>query len=210
MTERLSAACGILAFLVFWIALLVFAAVRPEYSHLTKAISELGVIGAPQAVAWNLVGFIVPGLLLAACGAGLATAIDGRRGALWWLLVLSGVAFAGTGFIPAEMQNGSPLMQSPLTQGHVLMSLLSGILWLVAAFLLLSRIKSNPAWSHLRAVGAILALVVVATIGLNVFSEMVPFLDRRPGLVQRASFGAYFLWFLVMSIYLISPERRTR
>ena len=112
MSERLSGVMGIVAFVAFWAALAGFGAAHPDYSHSTKAISELGVIGAPHALAWNILGFMVPGVLLAICGSGLALSIDEKKGLLWWTLILSGVGFAGTGLIPAEMHNGSPLRTS--------------------------------------------------------------------------------------------------
>ena len=92
--------------MVFWAALFSFASAYPGYSHSHKAISELGALGAPHALWWNLLGFIVPGVLLSICGAGVATAIERPSGktAVYWLLVLSGVGFAGAGVIPAEMR----------------------------------------------------------------------------------------------------------
>jgi hypothetical membrane protein len=127
MTERVAGAAGIAAGVIFWTALFGFAAAYPGYSHSHKAISELGAFGAPHALAWNLIGFVTPGLLLAACGAGLARTIDvsGRKTLVYWLLVISGLGFVGTGLIPAEMRDGSPFMQSPFTIGHVVMTLLS-------------------------------------------------------------------------------------
>jgi hypothetical membrane protein len=207
MTERVAGAAGVAAVALFWIALFVFAALYPGYSHDTKAISELGAFGAPHARAWNLLGFIVPGLLLAASGAGLATAIDGRRTSLYWLLLVSGVGFAGTGVIPAEMQNGSPLMQSPFTLGHVLMTLLSGIPWVISAFLLIGHVKRNPGWQHLRRVSVLLAALCVVGFALNIFAPAAPVLSHRPGLAQRISFAIYFGWFLVMSLHLLSGPR---
>src|SRR6187402_3274217 len=91
VNERRASACSVLAAAVFWMALAAFGAARADYSQLTKAVSELGAVGAPHAVAWNVLGFIVPGLLLAACGGAIGTAIDGRRGTLRWLLMGSGV-----------------------------------------------------------------------------------------------------------------------
>ena len=70
MTERVAGAIGIVACAVFWLSLFAYGAMRTDYSHFTKAVSELGVIGVPHALAWNLIGFIVPGLLLTLCGAG--------------------------------------------------------------------------------------------------------------------------------------------
>lgn len=48
MTERTAGGIGISAFAVFWVALFAFAAWHPDYSHLHKAVSELGVLGAPM------------------------------------------------------------------------------------------------------------------------------------------------------------------
>jgi hypothetical protein len=103
-------------------------------------------------LAWNLIGFIVPGVLLAICGAGLAkaTEVSGRKTAVYWLLVTSGLGLAGTGLLPVEMRQGSPFMQSPFTLGHVFMTFLSGIPWTIAAFLLVGQVTRNPAWQRSR------------------------------------------------------------
>lgn len=208
MTERLAGVAGIGACVVFWIALFAFAAARSDYSHATKAISELGVLGAPHALAWNLIGFIVPGILLAICGAGLASAIDGTKGVLWWLLVLAGAGFAATGFLPAEMRNGSPLMESPLTVGHIAASFLATIPWAIATFVLVVRAKLRPDWRHLRVLGAVLALVGI----FGLLARALPAFEYRPGLGQRTGFAAYFAWYLVMSFYLLlaAPARVIR
>ena len=212
MTERTAGAAGLAAVVIFWAALAVFAASYPGYSHFTKAISELGAFGAPHALAWNLIGFILPGALLAVSGAGLATAVDGggRRTSLYWLLLLSGLGFAGTGVIPAEMRDGSPLMESPFTLGHLLMSFLSGIPWVISAFLLVSRVRRNPAWRRLTTGVAVLAgLAVVGFVG-NLLAPALPALAQRPGLAQRLSFGIYFAWFFVMAVRLLGAAREGR
>ena len=212
MTARVAGVAGIAAVVVFWTALFGFAAAYPGYSHSHKAISELGAFGAPHALAWNLIGFITPGLLLAICGAGLGRAIDvsGRATAVYWLLVMSGVGFAGTGVIPAEMRQGSPFMQSPFTVGHVVMTLLSGLPWTIAAFLVVWRVKQNPVWQHARKVSIILAVACVAGFAVNIVAPALPVLAHRPGLAQRISFGIYFVWFLIMSAYLLSVFPRSR
>ncbi|HEY5808992.1 MAG TPA: DUF998 domain-containing protein, partial [Povalibacter sp.] len=107
MTEKMARNAGILATALFWTALPAAAALYPGYSHYTKAVSELGAFGAPHALAWNLAGFVLPGILLAICGSGVALAVDGRRTPLFWLLVLSGLSLAGAGVFPAEMHDGS-------------------------------------------------------------------------------------------------------
>lgn len=212
MTARVAGAAGIAASVMFWTALFAFAAVHPGYTHSHKAISELGAFGAPHALAWNLIGFITPGLLLATCGAGLGRSIEasGRVTAVYWLLVISGVGFAGTGVIPAEMRQGSPFMQSPFTVGHVAMTFLSGIPWTIAAFLIIGRVTQNPVWRHSRGICIVLAVACVAGFAVNILAPAVPMLAPRPGLAQRISFGIYFAWFLIMSVQLLAVAPRTR
>ncbi len=209
MTERMAGASGIAAFALFWAALFAFAASRTDYSHLHKAVSELGVLGAPHALAWNLTGFIVPGLLLALFGAGLAIAIDGRRRTLWWLLVLSGLCFAGTGVIPGEMHNGSPMMESPLTVGHLLFANLAPLLWAIAAFLMIRRVRQNPTWKPFATLAAVYAFVGVGGFLLGIVaSAAIPYLASMPGLVQRLCFAFYLGWSLIMSLHLLSAVPR--
>lgn len=211
MTERMASASGIAAFAIFWAALFTFAASRTDYSHLHKAVSELGVLGAPHALAWNLIGFVVPGLLLALFGAGLATSIDGRRGALWWLLVLSGLSFAGAGVVPGEMRNGSPLMESPMTLGHLSFANLAPLLWAIAAFLVIRRVKKNPTWKPFAHLATGYAVVCVGgfLIGI-VASAAIPGLAHMPGLVQRFCFAFYLGWALIMSLHLRFGVPRAR
>lgn len=199
MTGKHSLLFGILATAIFWIALFVFAAIYPGYTHSHKAISELGAFAAPNALAWNLIGFITPGMLLAISGANIALKVDGRRTSLFWLLVISGLGFAGTGIIPAEMADGSPLMESPWTAGHILMTYVSGLPWLVASVLLVSHVRRNEQWRHLGRICQILSVCAIASLFLNIVAGSLPFLADKPGLVQRIAFACYFGWFLVVA-----------
>lgn len=210
MNDRSAGLAGVTAVALFWSALPVFGALHPDYSHFTKAISELGALGAPHALAWNLIGFIIPGFLLARCGAGLAFAIDGRRSALWWLLVLSGLGFVGAGVIPTEMRNGSPYMQSPLTVCHITMAFVSGIPWSIASLLVVRRIRQNSHWHRLKRASLALAVLGIAAYALNLFARTLPFFDQRPGLAQRLFFAVYFGWFLIFALHLLRPASSTR
>jgi hypothetical membrane protein len=191
--------CSVLAAAFFWMALVAFGAARTGYSQLTKAVSELGAVGAPHALAWNVLGFIVPGLLLAMCGVGIGTAFDGRRGAVRWLLTGSGVAFAATGVFPAVMQDGSPVMQAPSTVGHVVMLLLSSVLWLIAIGVLLRAITREHELRRLLTPFVIVTIVALSGLAANVLHDAIPPLAHRPGLAQRLGFAGYFLWFVSLS-----------
>ena len=193
---------SVLAATVFWTALVAFGMLRADYSQLTKAVSELGAVGAPHALAWNVLGFIAPGLLLAACGVAIATVVDERGGVLRWLLTGSGVAFAGTGVFPAVMQHGSPVMQAPSTVGHVVMLLLSSVLWLAAIGVLLRKITRGPRLRRLLTPFAIVTVIALAGLAANVLHDAIPPLEHRPGLAQRLGFAGYFLWFVSLSLWI--------
>jgi hypothetical membrane protein len=208
---RRAVICSVLAATFFWIALVAFGAARTGYSQLTKAVSELGAVDASHAFAWNVLGFIVPGLLLAAAGAALGNVVAGRRGALRWLLAGSGVAFAGTGVFPAVMSYGSPVMHAPSTVGHVVMLLLSSVLWLVGIGVLARRIVREPGRRQLLKPFVIVTVVALSGLAANVLHSAIEPLAHRPGLAQRLGFAGYFLWFVSLSLWLaISTMERTR
>lgn len=195
---------SVLGTVVFWAALLVFGALRPGYSQFTKAVSELGAIGSSHALAWNLIGFILPGLLLAHGGARIASILDRPRGGSWWALVLTGLGFAGTGVFPAVIVNGTPALRAPLTVGHIIMMMASSACWLVAVVLLIRRL---PQW--MRPWMFALSCAAVAGLAANVLHDLIPPLAHRPGLAQRLGFAGFFAWYVGMS-YATSavPARR--
>src|SRR5262245_25741333 len=110
MTRQQIGFLGIGAWILFWTASVAFAAFRPSYSHLVNTISELGAVGTPHATAWNVLGFVIPGILLAIVGAAIARTASPEP--LLWrtlatvFLVLAGLAVAAQGVIPAVMVNG--------------------------------------------------------------------------------------------------------
>src|SRR5262245_51167807 len=129
MTATQTMVSGFLAAGIFWGALLLFAGLDPSYSHSMRAVSELGAVGAPHQWGWNIVGFLLPGLLvfLFGLGVGQALAPRGRGAAL--LLSISGLAFAATGLFPANLQATSSFS----TRAHVIGSIVSLLAWFPAA-----------------------------------------------------------------------------
>jgi hypothetical protein len=185
MSPRTTALLGFAATALFAAALAVFAAAHPGYEHGTKAVSELGATGAPNALAWNLVGFLLPGILLALFGLGLGTSVDDRRTGLY--LAMSGLAFAATA-APVDMND----LRSPLSLVHIAASFMVFLLWLPAAL----RLLKSPA-PELRRV-TLIFLVLALTAGAIRFTPLL-----LPGWGQRLSFLAYFGWVSAMSLLLI-------
>lgn len=183
---------GWAASLGFLTALLAFAALDPAYSHATKAISELGAVGAPNQLAWNLIGFLGVGSLLSAFGWGLGKAVNDRPAG--WLLLLFGVAFAATA-IPADMSD----LGSAGSLAHVVASQAVFLFWVLGSGRLLF-VKAGVAGLKL-ATGAALALAIASIVLRG--SELL-----LPGLSQRVSFAVIFGWVAAVSALLLRPSRR--
>lgn len=88
------------------LAVLGFAAALPEFSHRQHPPALLGAHGVPHALAFNLLAFVVPGLLAAWLYARLRDRLPpraGRRAAVGaWMLVISALAFAAQGLWPLD------------------------------------------------------------------------------------------------------------
>jgi hypothetical membrane protein len=200
MTRRHIGFLGIGAWVLFWAASVALAAFRPSYSHVVNTISELGAVGTPHASAWNVLGFIIPGVLLAITGAAIARAVNPEpsqsRTLATVLLVLSGLAVAGQGIMPAEMVDGVADVTSTSTRGHFISSLISGLAWAVGALLLVGHMKRNPDWRSLYVASAVLvALALVASFALR---GTLP-----DGLAQRIGNAFFCAWYILMSLKLV-------
>jgi hypothetical membrane protein len=197
---RIAGFLGIAACIVFWTAMLVFGRLRPSYSQSLDAISELGALGTPNAVLWNVIGFITPGLLLAAEGRAIAVSVDSKQSRSGriarWLLPLFGLAVAGQGFVPARMANGELIVTSWLTRGHLIMSLISAIAWVFATLMLVAPMKRDPNWRGLHIINLAAVLLVIA--GSIALRGALP-----DGLVQRLIDAVVFAWFVLMSVKLV-------
>jgi hypothetical membrane protein len=203
MNSRRIGFLGIGAWVLFWSASVVLGAFRPSYSHVANTISELGAVGTPYATAWNVLGFIIPGALLAIVGAAIARAANTTpslsRTLATALLVLSGLAIAGQGVMPAEMANGVADVTSASTRGHFISSLVSGAAWAVGALMLVGPMRRNPGWRGLHVVSVM--LVVLALVAAFALRGTLP-----DGLAQRIGNGFFCIWFVVMSLKLVRLE----
>jgi len=191
MSDRKLAALGIAANVLFWSALIVFAALRPDYSHVSEAVSELGSWDAPNMWAWNVAGFIAPGALLGLFGWGLARRVSPRGWTLALLLALAGAGLVVAGLFPADMDD----FQSTTTIGHLAGSNGSILGW--ASALVILAFAARKTWPALAIVSVAALILMVATFALYDSS----FATRA--IVQRLTFGIFFGWYLAASILLL-------
>ncbi len=192
MRNQAVAALGLGANALFWPSLFGFAALRPDYSHFTKAVSELGVWGAPNMWAFNVLGFILPGLLLAAFGWAFARRAAPGNWFVALLLPLGGVGLMIAGLFPGDMQH----MQSLTTIGHVAGATASLLFWIIALIALV--ISTRKTWPSLASLSLIAVLAVVATFLLY----GAPHVSRA--IVQRATFAEFFGWYAAASLMLLN------
>jgi hypothetical membrane protein len=181
----------------------VLGALRPAYSQVTNYISELGAIGTPHAAAWNIAGFILPGVLLAFAGKAIGDSPRPKSPmsrTAGWLLVLFGVSIAGQGLFPAVMQDTRLVVTSWHTTTHLLMSLLSGIAWVLALPLLIAPMRRDPRWRGWNVLNIVAVLLVV--IGSAGLRGVVP-----EGLSQRITDALVFGWFIATSLKLLKLDR---
>ena len=177
---------GVAAGVGFPILLILFAALDPDYHHGTKAVSELGVVGADNALAWNLTGFMGIGMLLAGFGWGLGRSVEDRFTV--GMLTLFGLAFAATA-IPADMDN----LRSPGSIAHIAASQLVFLFWLVGLGRLMFVKRAGGLVRLLAVLGLLLAVGSIILRGSDLLS---------PAWAQRVTFGVVFGWVLANGIVL--------
>lgn len=190
--DRMTAVLGLAASTIFFLALVAFGALDPAYSHTTKAVSELGSVGAANQLIWNLVGFLAVGILLALFGWSFGESVDDRPAK--WLLTLFGLSFAATA-IPADMNN----LRSTGSTAHIVASMAVFLFWVLA---LLRLLWIKPRLPSLKLVTGIALALAVGSIVLR-GSELLP-----PGLSQRISFAVVFGWVVVIAMLL--PRKKLR
>jgi hypothetical protein len=169
-----------------------FGAVLPGYSQLAYPVSVLGASGVPHAAGFNVLGFVLPGLLMGVVAAGECRSI-----AAWgplariggWILLFSTLAFMALGLFPLRLDD------SGATSGRVHIACWS-LWWLTTATggVLLSlgsrRSGQGAAW---RIGGAVLAVLV---------PWCCLFAPAAWGfaLSERIAFGLWFGWWLLASV----------
>ena len=190
---------GLLAGPCFAIALLVFAARVPEYRHASHPPALLGAPGMPDAFAWNLLGFLVPGVLagfalqgvhgaLRLAGAGAVARIGAT------VLLLSALAFAAQGLLPLRL--GQAVDAGP-ARWHVLMWMTWWLAALAGFMLLAAGLRRRPVLSAAT-------LLVAAAIAVALHARSVPLAG---GLRERVALAAWFGWIACVSAGLLRVSR---
>lgn len=203
---------GIAAPIIYIIAVVSGAALRPEYSHIAHAISELIVAGAPNK--WVLDSlFALYNVLVVAFAAGVLRRVQsvgrsndrhssGLIGS--WALIGVGVAGLATLFFPMD-----PRMAASTADGmiHLVLAGLCSLLSILTLFLIGGWFRRQPGYGVLDRTSLVAGIVVLVTGAMAAYSAATgsPFI----GLSERLTIGTYILWLGVTASVMIVAERRT-
>jgi len=174
-----------IAVLPCWVmAVAGFGLALEEYSQLRHPVALLGATGVPHATAFDVLGFVLPGVL--AAFAALAVFGVGSTKAPWshrvgvQLLFLSGLGFAGLGLFPLDPTD----LEARASQWHASAWLLWEVAFIPGALALGAAVAARD-----RA----LAWLCWGAAGIALVTGFTPLLPAP--LAQRVGFAAWAAWF---------------
>ena len=186
---------GWLAGLVFALALAWAGSEAAGYDHARNSVGLLGSRGASGAATFNVLGYVMPGLLLAWFALAFAlrlrdegSTLPARLGV--HLALISAIAFAAQGFLPLDPQRAP---DGEAAQRHVFALTIALLAAVPSMLLLATGLRGRAAWRPLPLLAVACALLLLAAI---VFPphQWLPGWAGRSGLSQRLAFLVYFAW----------------
>lgn len=199
MNQKHFAIAGLSSPIIFTLTYFIMSAQRTDYSFLTKAVSELGSVDAPNLWLWNIFGYILPGMLIAIFGYGLYQVMEANpKGKLPLIsIVLSGVFMSIAGIFPGDFEDRTSLTMVL----HSVGSFGSYIFFLLGAFTYPSLMKQSHHWEK-----AIRPSLIITWLTI-VFGSWPFIFPEMPGIGQRIVFGLYFLWMAYLAMHLYQQKK---
>lgn len=198
--RKIGILCGVLAPILWALAIFVSGRLRPEYSHLTQYISELGERGGSTEFIMRYAAFVPTGLMHIAFAAFLYVAFKGNPLATVaaMLLAINGIARIGAGMFPCEV--GCALPRVLLSQKLHSLSAGVGFFSLIGASILwgivFRRYQSLRSLSGFSIGCGCLGLVLLALMSWSAEPR------AATGLYERLSSGLLSSWVLVFAVRL--------
>jgi hypothetical protein len=195
------ALAGLVAGPLFALALAWFAAPLPNYRHADHPPALLGALGYPGALAWNVVGDGLVGMLALlgtqALYLALRDAAAGRMARIGaTLALLAALAFIAQGVFPLDINQAIDVGPS---RRHVAVWNLWWIAAAAGALFTAFGVRRLQGWRTLLPVGVVVAALIVITLLVGVG-------DLGNGWLQRIALAAWFGWLAWASLLVL---RRT-
>ncbi len=190
LTEKNIGIFGLLSVLTLITALLVFGLLNSDFSFWEDFISKLGAKGEPNAFWFNIIGFVVVGILLFVFGLLYGKLLNDKL--LSILLSLFGLGFAFTA-IPIDME----FSRTSVSKAHIVAICLGLAFWLFG----LSRLAYNQNLKQrIRKRANLTAIILVLSMIGFVFG-----LWSMP-ITHRLVFTIVFGWTAITSIELMNKK----
>ncbi len=198
--QRFDPLLGALGAVLFLASVVGFGAALPGYLPLGHPVALLGAMGVPHAGAFDVLGFVLPGLLATLVALRLLARVPVT--APWSLrvggqmLVLSGLAFAAMGVLPLDASD----IQSPASQFHASAWMVWVLAFVPGALMSGLGARRLPGWGRLAALH--LAAGLATLVGAFVLQTVMP-----APVAQRVAFVAWAVW-LAAALPVAAAVRR--
>lgn len=197
--RKLGIISGVLA-PVIWLSLIATAGLmRPEFSHVTDYISELGESGGATEALMRHAGFEFTGLLYLCFAAALPATL--RAGPLSvlaaGLVALDGLGRIGAGIFPCDPGCDGTSLSQELHHLFATIGFLSGILAAVVWGIVFRRQGWPQGWTGYSIGSGIAALIFLM---LMSWGQQIA---NTPGLFEHLATGALSLWLLAFAMRLL-------
>jgi hypothetical membrane protein len=210
MKNKVLMLCGILAPVVYVLTVILGGVIRPGYSHVAQAVSDLIATGAPNKSLLDPL-FVLYNLLTIAFGLGLFLYVQnnnqnhrkvvGALGAL--VLVAEGLFGFITLFFPEDAGGMSAAITSTGTL-HIVFAGLSSLTTMLAILLMGFWFRNNQ---RLRGY-SLYSFLSVATVFLSGGLAAISVANQSPvaGLVERITIGGFLQWLFVIAAMIYSSD----
>jgi hypothetical membrane protein len=211
MKNKILMLCGILAPILYVLTVVLGGVLRPDYSHLSQAVSDLIASEAPNKSLLDSL-FALYNILAIAFAIGLLQHVRndhqnrriliGTIGAL--VLVAQGIFGLTTLFFP-EPAGGMSVAITRVGAMHIVFAGLSSLSTMVAILLMGFWFRNNKSLRRYALYSFLSVVAVFLTGGLAAISvaNQSPF----AGLIERITIGGFIQWLFVIALNLYSSER---
>lgn len=196
ISQKLLAFCGIIAPFIFAVIVIIVGLLRPDYSHLTDFVSELGAVGAPNAIIQRI-NFVFVGFLIVTFTFGLHRGIANRKGSFIGPLL---VAIFGFSAVLSGIFSTDPIQPGSFSDiMHSISSAIGSTAAIIGFFIISERLEKDLLWRRYRYFSIVIAIVaiLVSVVGGGLLGVL-----GAPGVSQRLYMTVLFLWIEVMAIRL--------
>ena len=178
-------AAPLVACVMFVAAVAGFGLSSPDFGQSRHPVALLGAAGEPNALAFNLAAFVLPGALLAWSAIGLRARSDAASWTLrvgLQLALLSALAFAAQGVLPLDPYD----LTAPASRLHAL----AWTLWWVAFVPGALLVAAGQPRKRVAGFAFAVALPVFALFGAMAMPAAI---------TQRIAYLLWFAWWIVVS-----------